>query len=144
MSRELDAEVAELMGYEAYTEKRGDYTLCVMRKPGDREPWMRVQNPEPERYTKVSCAKAEKIGFFGTGFPAFTTDVAADYEVLKRVRTWSDKDRIGFRTQLSKLWLERRGVSNAGAIGLLICTDLYEPGDYSRAALASTTAGSQP
>lgn len=59
----------------------------------------------------------------------FTTDAAADYEVLCHVReTWDGPARYAMMKRLTTMWLER-------------CVEFerwlaYMPGDYSRAALA--------
>ncbi len=83
--REMDALIAEMMGYKAYKETRGEYTLAVMQRPGDAEPWKGRQRPDPERYTEISCIEAARLGFFGTGFPEFSTDIAAAWEVVEKL-----------------------------------------------------------
>lgn len=75
--RKMDALVAEAMGWRAWKEKRGEYSLCVAVPPGAEEPWRRSRNPETKRYTAVTCAEANQIGFYGTGWPRFSEDIAA-------------------------------------------------------------------
>lgn len=84
---ELDAAIAEMLGYKAYKEKRGEHELAVMQHPGDREPWLKKRNPDPERYTEISCLEAAKLGFFGTGFPEFSKNIAAVWNVIEFVAT---------------------------------------------------------
>ena len=43
---ELDADIAEMFGYKAYIEKRGEWNLCVIQRPGEREPWKSRQRPD--------------------------------------------------------------------------------------------------
>ena len=83
--RELDAMVAETMGYKAYKEKRGEYELAVTQRPGDRKPWARTQKPDPERYTEITCIEAVKVGFYGTGFPCFSKDISVAWEVVEKL-----------------------------------------------------------
>lgn len=65
--------------------------------------------------------------------PHYTTDTAADYEVLRHVRRfWSAEQRMRFgRVLVHKIWRGRWG--NGWAMPAAM---LYEPGDYARAALA--------
>lgn len=71
----------EVAGWRCYTEKRGDYALCVARKPGGREPWLEYRYEEQERakarYAPVSCMEAIRIGFFGDGLPKFSASLDA-------------------------------------------------------------------
>ncbi len=83
--REMDALIAEKMGYKAYKETRGGYAIAVMQRPGDREPWKSRQRPDPERYTEISCVEAVRLGFFGTGFPNFSTDIAAALPIAEKL-----------------------------------------------------------
>lgn len=82
----LDALVSEMMGYRSYSTTRGGYTLAVLCKPGDREPWERNRNPDPERYTKITCVESVKLGFFGDGFPKFSKDIGAAWKVVEKLR----------------------------------------------------------
>lgn len=82
---ELDAAVAEVFGYKAYREKRGEWNLCVVQKPGEREPWSNRQRPDPERYEQITCKEAAMIGFYGTGFPKYSTSIAAAWEVVEKM-----------------------------------------------------------
>lgn len=83
----LDALVAETMGYKAYKEKRGGFEIAVMQKPGDREPWTRSKNQQPERYTEITCLEAVGIGFYGTGFPEYSTNISSAWEVFMSMKT---------------------------------------------------------
>lgn len=83
---ELDCAVAQALGYKAYKEKRGQYELCVIQAPSDREPWKSTQNSElaKQRYTPVSLLEAVRIGFFGVGVPKFTKDWAISGPLIER------------------------------------------------------------
>lgn len=82
---ELDAAVAEVFGYKAYREKRGEWNLCVVQKPGERDPWNGRQRPDPERYEQITCREAAMIGFYGTGFPKYSREIAAVWEVVEKL-----------------------------------------------------------
>jgi hypothetical protein len=90
MSRELDARVAEMMGYRFWLEQRGNYRLAVKQRPGDREPWTRYRDRTAEHYQECSAAVAATTGFFGEGMPAFSSDPTACEMVKKecRLRGW--------------------------------------------------------
>lgn len=81
---ETNALIAEILGYNAYKEQRGQWCMAVRQKPGDREPWKNfrheAQENEQKRYTQISCFDAVRLGFFGTGFPNFSTDIEAAWE----------------------------------------------------------------
>lgn len=87
---ELDALVAELRGWTAYREERGEYALSVAIRPGGEPPWENVQHAYREaarkRYTQITCSEAIALGFFGQGFPRFSTDIAAAIEVAEKLR----------------------------------------------------------
>ncbi|GAG51501.1 unnamed protein product [marine sediment metagenome] len=61
----------------------------------------------------------------------FSTDPAADYEVLEVVRKWPEEPREAFCEALRDIWNERRAEAGYPSLGAI----LYKPGDYSRAAL---------
>lgn len=66
-----------------------------------------------------------------TPVPKFTTDPTADYAALARVReTWDYAARERMDTELARVW-DARGLEHLA----------YEPGDYSRAALAALAVG---
>lgn len=68
--------------------------------------------------------------------PHYSTDPVADYEVLRHVREkWTDAKSTAFVKACYDLWNRERGT-----IGEAAWVD-YEPGDYSRAALAALAAG---
>lgn len=84
--RELDALVAEkVMGFEAWAETRGEYRLAVRAGPDAPRPWERKRTPDPERYESISCAYAQALGFFGEGFPRYSTDIAAAWRVVEKL-----------------------------------------------------------
>lgn len=61
--------------------------------------------------------------------PHYTTDAAADYLVLVHVReSWDQEKRHLFEVNLEGIWLKRNRWYTTPV--------WYEPGDYSRAALA--------
>jgi hypothetical protein len=85
----LDYWVARALGYRFWKETRGasdPYTLCVLQKPGDREPWMRTQNwkAAKERYTEAHAFDDIQVGFFGAGVPAFSADWAQGGPIIER------------------------------------------------------------
>jgi hypothetical protein len=101
--RERDAYVAQMTGWRAFKERRGEYNLCVVVAPGARMPWEKGQTPDPERYTEVTCLEAAKIGFYGTGFPKFTSDHSAAYEVEEKIREEGLKE--DYAARLARLCL---------------------------------------
>lgn len=75
--------------------------------------------------------------------PWYTSDPAADYEVLKRVRaTWSPALNVEFARQLERIWKDRfyAGMTLPLLSSWVCC---YQPGDYSRAALRALDAEAQ-
>jgi hypothetical protein len=90
-------------------------------KVADKVFGMRVEFYESENYDPMSNA------------PSYTTDTAADYEVLRRVREkWSRAKFKAFVLALDDLWDARIGDKHESP-GQWAC--MYEPGDWSRAAL---------
>lgn len=88
-ARERDALVAEhVMGYRFWLEQRGEYTLAVCVPAGAREPWMGSRDwaLRAGRYVETTAADAVARGFFGDGPPRFTTDIAAAFRVVDRMR----------------------------------------------------------
>ena len=60
---------------------------------------------------------------------AYSTDPSADYEVLRRVReTWDKHAKWSFREALWRIWTDREDIAHTAVL-------LYQPGDYSIAAL---------
>lgn len=132
MSREIEILVAEkVMGW-TYTRPANRYDL---RSPGSLRPDFMldyqidfVDGPKPDVFVDTSMV------------PAYLTDPAADYSVLVRVReTWSDDpEQKRFRVAFAKITEDRRaakaGQWRASGSGMFM---FYEPGDYSRAALAA-------
>lgn len=111
MSREMDAEVAEkVLGWHH------DYRFSQTHA----EYWRDSSN---------------EIVAGGDWSP--TSDPAADYSVLQHVRSkWDVRALHRFRVALDEAW-QQRARSNAHLIWRL---DMYFPGDYARAALASLAA----
>jgi len=65
----------------------------------------------------------------------YTKDVAADYEVLERVREWTAPQRFSFGCELDAVWSVREHGENGDRYVPENAVQ-YRPGDYSRAALA--------
>lgn len=128
MSRELDALVAEkVMGWQWYVDlddvasKIHGYRYLHKGVPH----WSRkASGNEPIWHDHIY------------GLPEFTTDPAADYEVLKHVRErWSLQDKTVFEDALSTLFADKFRRDRTGSIVSWNTSCLYEPGDYSMAAL---------
>lgn len=65
--------------------------------------------------------------------PHYTTDAAADYLVLQKVReTWDESKRHKWHDYLMALWRSRWNDDYVSHRDLIL---QYQPGDYSRAAL---------
>jgi hypothetical protein len=100
----MNALVAEALGWQAFTEKRGEWCLAVTQKPGDREPWKNFryesQEKNKERYEKISCFEAAKLGFYGNGFPDYSESLAVAMEIPRKMRQLG-KD-LDFCRELSK------------------------------------------
>lgn len=76
-SIELDAALADALGWTFYLERRGSYNLAVRVLPGsDVLKGQKVvdREKEMERYQKVSAIEAQKAGFYGRGIPRFSRD----------------------------------------------------------------------
>lgn len=68
----------------------------------------------------------------------FHKDPAADYSVLVKVlETWTPEALIAFRTALRELWASRDDPHFKVNEFVVLDGGRYEPGDYSRAALAA-------
>ncbi len=82
-SEPLNVRVARALGYRAWKQKRGEYTLCVLQKPGAEFPWMASQNGEKlkHQYEEISLDLAETIGYFGTGVPPYGSDTPEGWAV---------------------------------------------------------------
>ena len=69
--------------------------------------------------------------------PPYSTDPAADYEVLVFVReNWEEAKRLSFGLQLSSILDDRWGANDFGDVET--AGYYYQPGDYSRGALLTT------
>ena len=82
---DVNCQLAETLGYRFWLEKRGDYELAVVAKPGDREPWKRSRNGTDERYTPCSAVEAIETGFYGVGVPDFCDSREAMEELLDHI-----------------------------------------------------------
>jgi hypothetical protein len=70
--------------------------------------------------------------------PRYSTDIAADYLVLEHVREkWELVQQNRFTKALNAILYERMWDKYQGKLGAGL--SVYEPGDYSRAALSSLT-----
>ena len=113
---ELDARVAmEVMGWSYQTFPDGP---CPHVKH-----W----------YATSPCPENARHESWRAKCPRFSTDPAADYEVLKVVRRWPDDRHPFFAKALERIWMDRCQHDS-----LPLWSMLYEPGDYSRAALKAT------
>lgn len=109
MSRELDIEVA--VKVMGYSRDKDARLIRVL-----------VNHPSVPEGTTIS-----------DGPKPYTTDASADYQVLARVRQkWTLDQLFAFERALNLAWDSR---TKDDAPHLLH----YEPGDYSRAALAALT-----
>lgn len=76
----VNAAVSEACGVVCYAEKRGDYTLAIVTD-GKKVPWshwnVAKADEDKKRYTKISCAEAARLGFFGQGFERYATSCDA-------------------------------------------------------------------
>lgn len=98
---ELDAKIADMLGYFAWKEKRGNYALCFVLRPDDRHadaPWKASRDGTPERYERVTCEQAKKIGFFvsPSPIPKFSQNMGAAWEVVAEVQ----RRNVGWRFML--------------------------------------------
>jgi len=118
MSREQDAKVAEVvMGW-------------------------RIGRPDSTPAFKVDwCMNGSHLVCTLGGFKP-TTDPAADYQVLEHVREkWSQTKVCALRDELALMWSRRaterdKQATSVREFAVHGCTQ-YQPGDYSRAALAA-------
>lgn len=148
MSRDDDAKVAELVFGWVWLEKmhnvghdKHEPRKALMCPEGDR--WVRFNwyapdwkpaRPETERFSDWDrcCGRRHENGhdMESWGVPKYTTDPAADYSVLVRVReTWSDEKQKRFAEALGLVAFFREG-----KFYQIACLN-YRPGDYSLAAL---------
>ena len=107
--RKLDAEVAEkVIGWRVEWTDAGGLGLA---------PWVSYDGS-----TRYLCEH-------------YSTDPAADYSVLVKVReTWDADARELFLEALQDVMIERSSVTKGIGLAWLA---MYRPGDYSRAALAA-------
>lgn len=149
-SRALDARVAErvmrldVRGFTYAYQCEGTWTVTnrdngeswIGDGRGSMQPvyvvaphWLEDIEPDAELFNGCPILGLEVV-------PFYSTDPADDYEVLKRVReTWSDEMAGAFADHLERTWHERSGVGpEYERRAVLAC--VYEPGDYSRAAIS--------
>lgn len=124
MSREVDAKVAELvMGWGWFLIHSGGFAYLCDPKSDGLTGFINGQD-------KPAPVGTERLDDVETSFPflpEFTTDPTADYAVLVRVReTWDYAARERMDTELARVW-DARGLEHLA----------YEPGDFSKAALAA-------
>ena len=136
-NRELDAAVAEhVMGYDGepfyFCTADGESMNAWVSKDG---PWYtlgELQEWLKEKQERGFCLdhRIEEE----RRFPEYTSDAAPDYEVLKRVReTWDEPMQDKWHVELQNVWIDRRG----GPMLIAFTAIDYQPGDFSRAALAA-------
>lgn len=134
--RELDRRVAEMMGISAkQVRARGSITTITCH----------TTNPA---CIDGAWSAAELIVHFSA--EPYSSDIAADYSVLVRVReTWDRADEANkpgnetnyrvlhgsFHLALQRIWKEREDKNKSGE--WTPWWSMYQPGDFSRAALAS-------
>lgn len=86
---------------------------------------------------------APSNGSPGLDVPRYTSDPAADYEVLRRVReTWSYALNVEFARQLERTWKDHLYTGVARTFSSWACC--YQPGDYARTALKTLERETQP
>ena len=113
---ELDARVAvEVMGWSYQTFPDGP---CPHVKH-----W----------YATSPCPENARHESWRAKCPRFSTDPAADYEVLKVARAWPHERQDAFGKTLERIWMGR--CNGYLPLWLPLWSMFYEPGDYSRAAL---------
>lgn len=136
MSRELDAKVAEkVFGYTGIgyygPPAEGNWahlsSRCFARQE-DAEAAAVARFPHMEGHNIDLCYWKEDWGPLFV--PYYTKSASDDYQVLKHVReNWNRAWKIKFHYALERSWLKR------GPDEFL--SEAYEPGDYSKAALAA-------
>jgi hypothetical protein len=89
--RERDALVGErVMGKRYWLQQRGEFRLAVW-SDAEWEPGKRHRAPanEAERHTATDALTAARTGFYGE-HPRYTTDIAAAWEVVEKMRETDD------------------------------------------------------
>ncbi|MFH1603177.1 MAG: hypothetical protein ABIH03_04650 [Pseudomonadota bacterium] len=130
---ETDAAVArEVMGLNGVELGHADYWFnpCQCGYHAERG-GMCGRNDKPAYIYRST--EAERWDFV----PCYTSDVAADYEVLDHVRrNWKSELVCDFRDSVKCTWDARaQSYTRGDGIGVWGLTQ-YQPGDYARAALA--------
>lgn len=129
--RVLDARVAQrVMGADIVIERLDD-------ENGSRTRITHIDASGAKRTREHWNDSHDGYAAWGLGdpWPNYTTDAADDYAVLERVReTWGHSARFLFGLKLLAIWRKRGGPMSEPILR-------YEPGDYSRAALAVLDEG---
>ena len=152
MSREEDGDIAELVFGWVWLES--EYDRCKFRKglfPPENDPVFERSNWGPTVYATAHrdterfsdwdrCGFRRGIAGHIAGFlPHYTTDASDDYSVLEKVRdAWDVKDIRSLSAKIRYLWHERydRYLWHERKNTPYPMETFYQPGDYSRAALA--------
>lgn len=138
MSYERDARVAAMLGHSITFEHLDAGTADARTQIEHRD-----ANGERFVVTIWDCGITEAAGR-GKPWPAYTSDLAADYDVLRHVReTWDEEARTRFAQELLLIYgerwramLKRRETLPFVPHELMYHLLCYQVGDYSRAALA--------
>lgn len=125
MSREDDARVAELvMGTLSFRQSGSWYHITINGTE-------RASEQGRDRALKYAL----NLGGDRLVVPHYTTDPAADYQVLEHVREkWEPLQHCTMRDELQMAWGER---ARDAEVAQVWGPTQYRPGDYSRAALAA-------
>lgn len=130
-ARAINARVAELvMGFEWRRSPLRDVALKALVRPDKCPSYGPLQGDEIQAYD------------YDQFCPRYLTDPAADYEVLRHVReTWDPARFRAFMAELRRIQAARlNAFMDSRRWGLYPdgarSEAMYEPGDYSRAALA--------
>jgi hypothetical protein len=123
-------EVARVLGWRLWEEKRGEYLLQVATAPTDREPWMRSRDwkAQSERYRALTWDDYNRGSMVGE-FPRWTERIADAWSLLwasSEDDLWRmqwERDRIhvylGPATGIAKT--EETGGDKDKAVCLAIC-----------------------
>lgn len=126
----LNALVSQCSGWQAWQEKRGDYDLAVCCGPDEKRPWEHYRfdsrGEHKKRYREIDCLEALKVGFYGEGFPAFSTDIAAAWKLVDKDHPcgWFDSFaliRYGAGYAIMKIRRPHEVVAEADTAPLAIC-----------------------
>jgi hypothetical protein len=115
---------------EIENRRTNEYWLDYFAREGEM---LEATGDEPLAYSYCSSQPGIRLAP-----PAYTSDASADYSVLAKVReTWDDVDLFNFGSALAGLWRRLNELPLGCEMRKCGMQHLmYEPGDYSRAALA--------